>query len=345
MEAVGIEHRRASPYHPETHGRMERFHRTLKDMIWKLVNHQATAWEDCLGQALWAHRISTSTVTGFTPFFLQYGHRPRAPLTRLLNLTEGDDPRAIGERIDRLAQAFKEAARSTEESRRYNLRRLQARATNKEIHTGDQVVLVTQERAPLDARWDHQDTVTRVQGPVLTVVNMRTGKRWVINHDKVKLIYPDLEWSDVRPRPTRTARRPINVPAPAPPAQLPANQQPENTAARNPQPLKRRRTDSLDSYVSPPGVRRSQRLAEKKTVFQCPDQDPEGEGSGYLPRTLPQKRTRESGDYGEAKRRCFESSQYWSVWAQYALQISSLKMVSTSREKAPLGSLSRYGLP
>ena len=175
----------------------------------------------------------------------------------------------------------------------------------KQIRAGDQVVLVAQERAPLDARWDHLYTVTQVQGPVLTVVNMRTGKRRVINRDKVKLVDPDLVWSDVRPHPTQTTRRPlINIPAPVVRPQLFADQQQEQIAARNPQPLKRRRTDSLDSYVSPPGVRRSQRLAEK-TVFQCPDQDTEGEGSGYVPRTLPQKRTRESGDYGEAKRRCF----------------------------------------
>ena len=176
----------------------------------------------------------------------------------------------------------------------------------KQIRAGDQVVLVAQERAPLDARWDHQYSVTRVCGPVLTVVNMRTGKRRVINRDKVKLVDTDLEWTDVIPRPTRTARRPvINIPAPVVQPQLFADQQQEQIAARNPQPLKRRRTDSLDSYVSPPGVRRSQRLAEKKTVFQYPDQDTEGEGSGYVPRSLPQKRTRESGDYGEAKRRCF----------------------------------------
>ena len=342
MEAVGIEHRRASPYHPETNGRIERFHRTLKDMIRKLVNHQSNAWEDCLGQALWAHRISTSTVTGFTPYFLQYGRPPRAPLTRLLNRTEGDDPRAIGERIDRLAQAFKEAARSTEDSRRYNLRRLAERATQKRIRAGDQVVLVAQERAPLDARWDHQYTVTRVRGPVLTVVNMRTGKRRVINRDKVKLVDPDLEWTDVIPQPTRTARRPvINIPEPVVQLQLPAGQHQGRIVARNPQQLKRRRTDSLDSYTPPPGVRRSQRLAEKKTAPEYMDT---GE-SEDIQRALPLKRAGDSGDCGEAKRRCFESLQYWSVRALSAQQISSRKMVSTSHGKAPQESLSRYGLP
>ena len=96
----------------------------------------------------------------------------------------------------------------------------------KQIRAGDQVVLVAQERAPLDARWDHLYTVTQVQGPVLTVVNMRTGKRRVINRDKVKLVDPDLVWSDVRPHPTQTARRPlINIPAPVVRPQLFADQQ------------------------------------------------------------------------------------------------------------------------
>ena len=118
MAEVGIETRRTTPYHSVTNGRIEQFHRTLKDMIRKLVNHRAQDWEDCLGQALWAHRISTSTVTGFTPFFLQYARKTRAPLTHMLNRTDGADPRAIGARIDLLADAFKEAARFTEESQK-----------------------------------------------------------------------------------------------------------------------------------------------------------------------------------------------------------------------------------
>ena len=277
MKEVGIERRRANPYHPQTNGRIERFHRTLKDMIRKLVNHRASEWEDCLGQALWAHKISTSSVTGFTPFFLQNGRRSRAPLTKLLNRTEGDDPRAIGERIDELARAFKEAARSTEESRRYNLQRLQQRTSKKLIEPGDKVVLVAQERAPLDAKWDHQYSVTRVRGPVLTVINMRTGKRRVINRDKVKLVDPDLEWSDVRPRPTRTARRLINVPAPAPPAQLPALQPAKRTEVRDSAPLKRQRTDSLDIDIVPSSVRQSQRLVEKRIAQRMSDSHNENE--------------------------------------------------------------------
>ena len=194
----------------------------------------------------------------------------------------------------------------------------------KPIEPGDQVVLVAQERAPLDAKWDHQYSVTRVRGPVLTVINMRTGKRRVINRDKVKLVDPDLEWSDVRPRPTRTARRPINVPAPAPAAQLPATQPAERAEVRDTASLKRRRTDSLDSDIIPPRVRRSQRLVEKR---------------------IAQKRAGDSDDENETKRRCLESPWFWSVWAQSAQQISSQKMVSISLGMAPRGSSSQSGQP
>ena len=136
---------------------------------------------------------------------------------------------------------------------------------------------------------------------------MRTGKRRVINRDKVKLVDPDLEWTDVIPRPTRTARRPvINIPEPVVQPQLPAGQHQGRIVDRNPQQLKRRRTDSLDSYTPPPGVRRSQRLAAKKTAPEYMDT---GE-SEDIQRALPLKRAGDSGDCGEAKRRCFESLQY-----------------------------------
>lgn len=123
-------------------------------MIRKMVNNRACRWEDHLGQALWVHHISTSTVTGFTPFFL-YGRKPRAPFTRMLGRTDGADPRAVGERLDALAHAFQEAARATKDSCRYNRQRLDKRAQADVIKSGDHVILLVKEKAPLDSKWDH----------------------------------------------------------------------------------------------------------------------------------------------------------------------------------------------
>ena len=214
MEEMGMEHRRTTLYHPETNGKIERFHWTIKQVFRKLVNNHAPDWEDRLGQALWAHRISTSSVTGFTAFFIQYGRRPRAPLTRILGRTEGSDPRAIGERLDQLGRAFQEAAQSTEESRRYNTKRLEARGKAKDLHPGDLVVVLANERAPLDSRWDHPYLVTRVQGPVVTMLNEATGKMRTVNREKLQLIDPDALWDKERPRVTRAGRKRLLVRGP-----------------------------------------------------------------------------------------------------------------------------------
>ena len=125
-----MDHRRTTPYHPATNGKIERFHRTVKAILRKLMNNQNTDWEDRLGPALWAHHIST-------PFFLQYGRRPPAPLSERLGRTEGSDPRAIRERLDGLARAFQQAARCTEESWKYNRKRLAKRAAAGDIQPGD----------------------------------------------------------------------------------------------------------------------------------------------------------------------------------------------------------------
>ena len=84
LRHVGTEHRRTTPYHPQTNRRIERAHRTLKSIIRKLINNRTTDWEDWLGAALWAHRITVSDTTQFSPYFLQYGREPRLPLSRLL---------------------------------------------------------------------------------------------------------------------------------------------------------------------------------------------------------------------------------------------------------------------
>ena len=77
---MGIEHRRTTPYHPESNGKMERLNKTVKGMLRKLVNGSRADWEDQLGAALSAYRISTSTVKGHSPFMLYHVRPPRYPL-------------------------------------------------------------------------------------------------------------------------------------------------------------------------------------------------------------------------------------------------------------------------
>jgi transposase InsO family protein len=80
LHDLGIEHLTTTPVHPQ------RFNRTLKELIQKLVNNAMNKCEDRLSEALLAYRTSVSATTGYTPFYLLYGRRSRMPLAKTLHV-------------------------------------------------------------------------------------------------------------------------------------------------------------------------------------------------------------------------------------------------------------------
>ena len=67
---------RTSVYHPQTDGLMERFNKTLKQMLKKAMDADGKNWDQPLPHVLFAVQAST----GFSPFELLYGRRPRGLL-------------------------------------------------------------------------------------------------------------------------------------------------------------------------------------------------------------------------------------------------------------------------
>ena len=92
LEKMGIRHVRCTPQHPQSNGKIERFNRTFKEMLAKAVNKAPSDWEDHVGLTLLAHRISTSEVTHYSPFYLLFARQPRVPHSRLFTYT-GCSPR------------------------------------------------------------------------------------------------------------------------------------------------------------------------------------------------------------------------------------------------------------
>ena len=107
-------------YLPQMNSRIERTHRTIKQILRKLTNTDAARWEEKLGPSLWSYRI-TPSVNGFTPYFLQYGKEPRIPRQPLH--PEYDIINDATERYQQLANSFQTAARQTEEALRHNTER------------------------------------------------------------------------------------------------------------------------------------------------------------------------------------------------------------------------------
>lgn len=81
---LGIVKTRTTPYRPQSDGLVERFNRTLKQIMSILCETNYADWDVKVPHVLFAYRTTVHSSTGFTPFMLLYGREARIPLDLVL---------------------------------------------------------------------------------------------------------------------------------------------------------------------------------------------------------------------------------------------------------------------
>ena len=90
-DLLGVTKMRTSPYHLQTNGTVEGVHQTLRRMIAKMDPEKRAKWPSHLGPILIAYNATRSLITGYSPYFLMFGHRPRLPVNLLFPTVRWDE--------------------------------------------------------------------------------------------------------------------------------------------------------------------------------------------------------------------------------------------------------------
>ena len=201
---LGIEKIRTTPYHPQTNGSAERVHQTLQRMIGKLDPEKKKKWPYHIGSILIAYNATRSMVTGFSPYFLMFGQRPRLPIDLLFPTHRAQGlTRTIDEYVanlyDRLRDSLK-IAQDCAEKEAWRQKRLYDRKVGAiELRPGDRVLVHLDafrgQRRKLKNWWgdDLHTVVSRVADgiPAYVVKNNRTGKRKIVHRVRLLLWLAD----------------------------------------------------------------------------------------------------------------------------------------------------------
>ena len=112
-----IEKLRTVSYKPSTNGAIERFHRTLNQLIGKVVREDQRDWDECLPYVMAAYRATKHDSTGFSPNYLMFGREVNSPISLVLGKPADEKPEksyldVVSQRVQKFERAYETTRRS-----------------------------------------------------------------------------------------------------------------------------------------------------------------------------------------------------------------------------------------
>ena len=200
-EKMRISHVKTSPYHPQSNGKTERFHRYMNDSLAKYSRNAPFQWDLYVPAMLMAYRTMTHSTTQKSPFLVIYGRDPVLPIDTLLQPKlryMGDE--FVPTQLQRLHEVYNDVKNNIESSQQRNQEIRNQNASKTVLTAGDAVYYRDRTYQPgistkLQPKWAPFYRVVEQTGPVnFRIRHQFTNASKVVHVDNLMRAYPEDCW-------------------------------------------------------------------------------------------------------------------------------------------------------
>ena len=203
LEYLKVFHITTSFYNPQANSKVERQHRTLKDILSKLVRENTASWDIHLNQALAAIRFNSNADTKFSPYYLLYSRDVILPVDNILRPRRkynGEDFHKIA--IENQHKNFMMVHKNLTKvkTKQVENTKKKGKQQNHIFEIGEAVFLYNHKRTnKLAPRWLPYYTIYKQTGPVSFIVRSQLNGTTTKCHCKDLKPAPVHEWSIPEP--------------------------------------------------------------------------------------------------------------------------------------------------
>ena len=308
LQTLNIHHVRTSYYHPQGNAKVERCHRTLHDILSKLMKGDDTSWDVKLNQALAAMRFNVSETTKFSPYFLLYNRDVVLPLDNLMKPRRkylGEEQHKIA--LEKQHHTFRLVHRHMKHAKQRQLKYANKNAKLVEIEVGDAVYHKNHQKSnKLQSNWRPYYRVVEKRTPLTFIIrNQLDGKVTKAHLEHLRLAKID-KWDIPKDALGRKVRRPNYV---VPPSDSETDDQSDSKPmAKMAKRYRKERTDSSDEEDIPLMElakrlkRRARNTETDETASSSSDEPASGSDSvpmevGHVVKRRPMREQKKYQDY------------------------------------------------
>ncbi len=142
----GITKTRTSPYHPQGNSQVERYNRSMHNMLKTLEADQKRRWPEHIQNLTLMYNYTPHATTGFSPYQLHFGRRPNLPIDIIFSTPQAAesvkniDAWVLKHRVN-LKKAYDLAMSRTMQKAGQRKKRHDRKAKEYALHIGDKVLL------------------------------------------------------------------------------------------------------------------------------------------------------------------------------------------------------------